>query len=301
MTASMRMSLLLACALALLTSAGQLPVPPDGPMYGIGRICNVAYTDSTNPPQLLDVYLPADDSSARPMVIYIHSGSWQEGDKGEHPEMYLPLVEAGFVVFCINYRLTGEAAYPAQIYDCKAAVRWARAHAQEYGGDPERIAAVGASAGAHLAALLGTTGDVKELEGNEGSAGVSSRVQAVVDWFGPTDLTLVQAAEGYDITPVVMLLGGEPKERMDMAKLASPAAFVSADDPPFLIIHGTDDPVVPFVLSQVMAGKLSAAGASAELIPVAGGKHGKFVDTEPSQDELMARSITFLDEVLEQQ
>ena len=299
MTGAIKMSLLLACALALLTSAGQLPVPPDGPLYGIGRICNVAYTDSTNPPQLLDVYLPADDSSARPMVIYIHSGSWQEGDKAEHPEMYVPLVEAGYVVFSINYRLTGEAAYPAQIYDCKAAVRWARAHAQEYGGDPARIAAVGSSAGAHLAALLGTTGDVKELEGNAGSDGVSSRVQAVVDWFGPTDLTLVQAAEGYDITPVAMLLGGEPKERMDMAKLASPAAFVSADDPPFLIIHGTEDPVVPFVLSQVMAGKLSKAGASVELIPVPGGEHGGFETTEPDLDELMTQVVGFLDGVFD--
>lgn len=284
----------LACA-----AAAAAPEEPAGPAFGIGRICNVTYTAPGSPPQQLDVYLPGDDGSERPMVVFIHGGSWLEGDKADSRQMYLPLVTAGYVVFSINYCLTDEAAYPEQIYDCKAAVRWARAHAREYGGDPERIAAIGVSAGAHLAALLGTSGETKELEGNEGSDGVSSRVQAVVDWYGPSDLTLVENAEGYDITPVVKLLGGEPQERMEMARLASPDAFISADDPPFLIIHGTDDPVVPFALSQLMAGMLAKAGVPVELIPVPGGKHGGFNETQPSQDELMERVITFLDDKLD--
>jgi len=300
MTGTKRLSLLLLAAVIACPSAVMAAsAPEDGQPFGIGRICNVTYTESAGAPQQLDVYLPADDGSDRPMVVYIHGGSWLEGDKAEHPELYLPLVQAGYVVFSINYRLTDEAAYPAQIFDCKAAVRWARAHARDYGGDPEHIAAVGMSAGAHLAALLGTSGETKELEGNEGSDGVSSRVQAVVDWYGPTDLTLVAKADGYDITPVVKLLGGEPKERMDMARLASPDAFISADDPPFLIIHGTEDPIVPFALSQLMTGMLTQAGVPVELIPVPGGKHGGFDGTQPSQDELMDRVIAFLDDSLD--
>lgn len=117
-------------------------------------------------------------------------------------------------------------------------------------------------------------------------------------WCGPADLTVVDKAEGVDIAPVVKLLGGRPQDNLELARLASPTAFVTPDDPPFLIIHGTDDPVVPFALSQLLVSVLSQAGVRVELIPVPGGAHGGFEETQPNLDGLMAQVVAFLDSAL---
>jgi acetyl esterase/lipase len=189
------------------------------------------------------------------------------------------------VVASINYRLTDVGAYPAQIHDCKAAIRFLRAHAAEYHVDVNRVGVWGASAGGHLVALLGTSGDVKELEGDEANLEQSSRVQAVCDWFGPTDLLKFVAEAEAEKLPnprasenansmVGKLLGGAMKDKEDVAKAANPITFVSKDDPPFLIMHGDKDQLVPVAQSRDLEEALKGAGVDVKLQVVKGGGHG---------------------------
>ena len=186
----------------------------------------------------------------------------------------------GYAVASINYRLSHEAIFPAQIHDCKGAVRWLRAHAGEYGLDPARVGAWGDSAGGHLVALLGTSGDVAELEGTVGGNGEqSSRVQAVCDWFGPTDMLQIGGFpsdidhNGPD-SPEARLFGGPIHEKRDLVTQANPITYIRADAPPFLIVHGDRDPIVPLHQSELLADALRAAGVPVRLITVAGAGHG---------------------------
>jgi acetyl esterase/lipase len=183
-----------------------------------------------------------------------------------------------YVGASINYRLTDEAAWPAQIHDCKAAIRWLRANAAKYHIDPERIGVIGSSAGGHLVAMLGVTGGVEALEGSLGEhSGVSSRVACVVDLYGPTDLTDMPEREARRPgSPVAKLVGGPVQDRRETAREASPVTYVSSDDPPMLIIHGTADPTVPFDQSTRLEKALKAAGVSVLLVPVTDGVHGRF-------------------------
>lgn len=218
--------------------------------------------------QKLDLYLPASGEGPFPVVVWLHGGGWKGGDKrlaGAAPPLLLR--SRGFAIASVNYRLTGEAAFPAQINDVKAAVRWLRANARQYRLDPGRIGAWGISAGGHLAALLGTSGGVAALEGaGIGNGGESSRVEAVVDWFGPADLPRFEehgAATGCrevkGLEEVAALLGGSPAERPQAARAASPLTYVTPDDPPFLIQHGTEDCTVPWLQSEVLKEALAAA------------------------------------------
>jgi len=185
--------------------------------------------------------------------------------------------------FCasVGYRLTGEAIWPAQIHDCKAAIRWLRANAKKYNLDPEQIGVWGISAGGQLVSLLGTSGGVKELEGASGSPGRSSRVTCVVDFCGPSDFlafarfrrkALPPPAEAN--SPESKLLGGPVSEKKDLALAASPVTYASADDPPFLIVHGTSDELVPFDQAELLQAALKKAGAEAILVEIEGGGHG---------------------------
>ena len=163
--------------------------------------------------------------------------------------------------------------FPAQINDCKAAIRWLRAHAAEYRLDPDHIGVWGASAGGHLAALLGTTGDVQELEGHGGNLDQSSRVQCVVDWFGPADLTTMGRQVDHLGTPVARLIGGPVQENKEKARKASPLAYVSKDSAPFLIMHGDKDKLVPLEQSEKLAAALAKAGVEVKLQIVKDGSH----------------------------
>ena len=149
------------------------------------------------------------------MVVWIHGGGWKGGDKRRNPAIML--LPKGYAVVSVNYRLSQHATMPAQIEDCKAAIRWVRAHAKEYNLNPERIGVWGASAGGHLVALLGTAGDVKELEGKLGNEEQSSRVQCVVDWFGPSDFLSMGRTQEKADSPVAMLLGGPLSEKSEAA------------------------------------------------------------------------------------
>jgi acetyl esterase/lipase len=223
--------------------------------------------------QSLDLFIPPGASADKPMplVIWVHGGGWQQGDKAQPPA--LGLLRWGYVVASINYRLTDEAIFPAQINDCKAAVRWLRAHAEEYHIDPDHIGAWGASAGGHLVALLGTAGDQKDLEGDGGNAKFSSNVQAVCDLFGPSDLTRVLDDTAAN-SALPKLLGGPLRQHLDDAKRASPITYATKDDPPFLILHGTKDPLVNVRQSTWLNDALTKAGVESHLEILDGAGHG---------------------------
>jgi acetyl esterase/lipase len=179
------------------------------------------------------------------------------------------------VVASIDYRLSREAVFPAQIFDCKAAIRFLRAHAREYGIDPARIGVWGDSAGGQLAALLGTTNGCKEYEGTEGVLGPSSSVQAVCDWYGPSDFLQTADWSGPGTGAIKLLLGGVVSAHAQAAALASPAQQVGrAPLVPFLIMHGDQDPLVPLHQSQVLFQRLQRAGASARLVILRHSGHG---------------------------
>jgi acetyl esterase/lipase len=224
----------------------------------------------------LDLYLPPKGDRPVPVIVWIHGGAWQAGDK--KPCQFARATSLGYAVASINYRLTDEAVFPAQIHDCKAAIRWIRANAKKYGFDPDHIGVAGGSAGGHLVALLGTTGDMKELEGDVGgNLRYSSKVQAVADFCGPTaftgEITLPQEHKR-EHPALVKLFGGPLREHADLARLASPAAHASKDDPPFLIVHGDQDNTVPVNQAHFFDEKLTAAGVEHKLFIVKGGGHG---------------------------
>lgn len=255
---------------------------------------------------LLDLYLPPATDQKIPVVVWIHGGGWRQGDKGNAGPAR-PMVGRGYAVVDVAYRLSGEARHPAQIQDCKAAVRWIRAHADEYGFDPDRIGAWGSSAGGHLAALLGTSGGVDAFE-TESHPNFSSRVQAVVDWFGPTDLLLMNthavagATMDHDApgSPESLLLGGPLQDQAQRAaaRQVSPITHVSPDDPPILIQHGDRDLLVSHKQSEIFHTALKKAGVDSTLEIIKGGGHG-FGGGDIPRDQITATAMAFLDKHLQ--
>jgi acetyl esterase/lipase len=221
----------------------------------------------------LDVYYPAQSSSEPwPAVIYVHGGAWQKGDKSEGAgfRSMAGLRSAGFIVFAINYRLAPQYPFPAQIEDVKCAVRYLRAHAEQYRLDSKKIGVWGGSAGGHLVALLGTSNGVFGWEAGE-FLDQSSDVQAVVDMFGPADLSVEFDSSNFQTARDVF--GATSPEDPKLAA-ASPVTYINAGDPPFLILHGNQDAVVPLEQSQILLQKLQAAGIQSKLIVVQGAGHG---------------------------
>jgi acetyl esterase/lipase len=249
---------------------------------------NIAYAEKSQA-QKLDVYIPAEGDGPFPVILSIHGGAFKSGDKGDG--QVIPMLEGlkrGYAVVSINYRLSGEAIFPAQIYDVKAAVRWIRANAELYKLNLEKIAAWGGSAGGHLAAMAGTSGNVKELEDlTQGNANQSSRVQAVVDWFGPTDFlkmdeqlkeSKVNNPQTHSIpdSPESELIGKNLVNAPELVKAANPETYITKDDPPFFIQHGLIDHLVPYQQSVNLARKLEQVvgkdKVTLELLP--GTDHG---------------------------
>ena len=223
----------------------------------------------------LDLYLPK--ATLAPLVVWIHGGGWHSGSKSPCAVAFLQ--DEGYAVASISYRLTHHATFPAQIHDCKAAIRWLRAHAKEFGYSPHRIAVAGESAGGHLAALVGTSGSVEALEGQVGGhTELSSSVDAVVDYFGATDFILRSRTQpqraNVEGSVVYRLLGGGANTKVAAAKLASAAYHVTPDDPPFLVFHGDRDQVVLLDQSERIAEVYRAAGLSMELEILHGSGHG---------------------------
>jgi len=258
-------------AVAAGTSA-QEPVGPQVP-DGITVQRDLEYVAGGDSRQRLDLYLPAEVAGPRPVVVWIHGGAWRGGSKEKCPALFL--TTHGYAVASIGYRLSQQAHFPAQIEDCKAAVRWLRAHAAQLRLDPDRMGVWGASAGGHLATMLGTAGDVRELEGPGGNLGQSSRVQCVVDYFGRMDLLMASRQNNADVTAAItQLLGGPADENPEQAGRANPIRYIRPVPPPFLIVHGDRDPRVPLVQSELLVDALQKAGGEVALHVVAGGGHG---------------------------
>jgi acetyl esterase/lipase len=281
------------------------PVTPTSPTTGAASYTNVAYA-SLSSAQRMDIYVPAG-TGPFPAVVLIHGGAFMMGDKGGESANAAALNARGYVAASINYRLSGEAIFPAAIHDAKASVRFLRANAGTYRVNPDKIASWGASAGGNISAMLGTTGGVAELEGAElGNASQSSRVQAAVDWFGPINFLTMDAeaqALGFTIStnsatsPESRYIGAAVQTVPLKVAKANPASYISGDDAAFFIQHGSADRNIPYTQSLNFSEALQAIKGpdtvSYELL--AGAAHGS---SEFSTKANLDIVINFLDRFL---
>jgi acetyl esterase/lipase len=247
---------------------------------------DVAYADAS-PTQMLDIYLPAGEGPF-PTVINYHAGGFKFGDKGMVPDTVgTALLDAGYAVVGVNYRLSGEAAFPAPVQDSMAAVRFLRAKAATYNLDPERFVAFGQSAGGNLAAMVGLASDAAAFNDPAlGNADVSSAVQAVVNWFGPTDFGLMDAqakeqgcaasdqTHGEAASFESAYLGAAVADSPELVQQANPITYITPADPPMLIQKGDQDCTVPVAQSQILADAYAAAGLPVQYDVLAGAAHG---------------------------
>lgn len=250
---------------------------------GVRLVADLDYVGDGNPRHRLDLLVPTRRSTRKPLPVlaYVHGGGWQNGDKSHGLSRVAGFVSGGrYIGVSIGYRLTGEAKWPAQIHDCKAAIRWLKANARTHGIDPDRIAVYGTSAGGHLVAMLGVSGGVKDLEGRLGPhPGTDSRVAAVIDFFGPTDFLKMNDFPGridHDAanSPESKLVGGEIQKHPERCRHASPLTYVTSGDAPFLVVHGTNDRLVVFNQSELLRAALKQAKVPVTLVTVTGGGHG---------------------------
>ena len=254
------------------------PRQPDG----VKVVRDIPYADTKNPRQMLDLILPVKRVSKQslPVIAFIHGGGWRNGNKSSGVNRVVGLVQTGrYIGVSIGYRLTGEAIWPAQIHDCKAAIRWLRGNAKKHEMDTVKIAVWGSSAGGHLVSMLGSTGGVKRLEGKLGEhLGQTSRVTAVVNYYGPSALLQMDDHPGKmkhnaPDSPESLLVGAPIQEAKEKTRQVSPLTHVSEDDAPHLHVHGTKDPLVPFHQSQIYHAALTKAGVESTLITVKDGGH----------------------------
>jgi acetyl esterase/lipase len=262
-----------------------------------------------SPSQKLDIYLPEDDSMLFPVILSIHGGAFMGCDKAD--AQVLPMLEGlkrGYAVVAVNYRLSWEAIFPALVQDVKAAVRWVRSNAQKYHFDPQRIASWGGSAGGYLSSMLGTSFAVPELEDlSLGNPDQPCHIQAVVDWFGPTNFLKMDeqlAANGMlpppglrhseEDSPESLLLGQVITNVPDLVRAANPETYIRPGAPPFLIQHGIQDPVVPIQQSIELAAKLKQVLGEEQIILelLDGAEHA---DEKFETPENVTRVLDFLD------
>ena len=261
----------------------------------IREITNLPYAATDNPRQKLDLFLPAKAAQERvPVIVYIHGGAWRQGDKRGGRRLLTPFVSSGrYAGVSVSYRLSQEATWPAQIHDCKAAIRWIRGNAGKYRLDPDKIAVWGTSAGGHLVAMLGVSSGVAPLEGSLGEyAKQSSRVTCVANFFGPSDLLSMDDFPSDIIhnapdSPESQLVGGPIQELPEKSRNASPLTHVTMDDAPFLHVHGTLDPLVPFDQAQLLDAALDEVGVPSLLITMQAKGHGRF--DNPQIDEILKK------------
>ncbi|HEY0791548.1 MAG TPA: alpha/beta hydrolase [Chthoniobacterales bacterium] len=265
---------ILTCAPFATASSGQAQTrtvtqqPYPAAANSVAWITNIPYVPEGGPQQQLDLYVPTNQKDV-PLIVYVHGGGWEHGDKmGDslNPNN-LQLLWEGYAMASVNYRLAPAAIWPTQIEDCKAAIRWLRAHAQQYGYNANRIAVMGESAGGQLVAMLGVTSGSRTFDVGENLL-ASSEVTCVVNLFGVADFTIIDGE--------VSLLGGSPKEHMDLARSASPIQYVHADEPPMLVVHGTADRLVPYLQAELLVEAMEKAGAPYYFHTVVGGGHNPY-------------------------
>ena len=275
------------------TSDARQPARPGAAPALPGTVLrDVTYCTTAGVSVKMDIYRPAHQAAEAPAAMYVHGGGWTSGSKTESGwlnEVARGLLDEGFVVVSIDYRLAPANRWPAQIEDVMCAVRYLRADAMTYGIDTDRIGAWGSSAGGHLVNMLGTA-DQSSGFGTGGQWGnESSRVQAVVDLFGPSDFTTPDWANGAK-SSTDRVFGMTNSTLVQ----ASPVTHITPDDPPFLILHGDADPVVPFTQGQELAATLEAAGVPVTFVPVKGGNHGLGARNQaPSRTQLTQMIVEF--------
>jgi acetyl esterase/lipase len=248
-------------------------IPPIERQVPLTLLPGLEYGRAGDEPLLLDLIAPSEPADTpRPATIWLHGGGWYAGGREAGPTYWCALLAAhGFVTASVDYRLSGDATFPAQIHDVKAAIRWLRANAGRYAIDPNRIGIWGHSAGGHLAALAAVTGDLPELEGDSGSPSASSSVQAAATASAHSDF--LDAGCDSDHPVLCQLFGGTRAEQPERRRLASPVTHVHTNAPPFLIAHGTLDETVPYSQAQRLHQALTTAGTPAELVTIEGGYH----------------------------
>ena len=247
-----------------LTAWGQ-PMLPEGTKAER----NLEYVKDGHERNKLDLYRPMKADGPTPVLVWIHGGAWKAGSKDRCP--LLLMTAKGYAVASINYRFLAHGDFPAQIEDCKAAIRWLRANAKTYNLDGSRIGVMGASAGGHLASLLGVAGDAKDLEGKGGNLDQPSNVQAVVSLFGPLRIPARNAAK------------------------SSVLSYITKDDPPFLLVHGDADKTVPISQSERLTEALKKAGVEVTFVPIEGAGHGGLAFANA---EMQAKYLEFFDKHL---
>lgn len=270
--AALLVTLTLACAPPPAPARDVRPDPVPAAQQRKVLYQDVAYADGE---RLLDLYLPQRSGPA-PIAVWLHGGSWVTGDKRPVPAVLLGLRDRGFAIAAVNYRLTGLSSHPAQLHDVKGAVRWLRAHADEYGLDSARVYLVGFSAGGHLASLAGLTAGDAALEGDVGgNLDRSSAVDGIVVYAGPSDLPrLAGDCAGCQVSAQFVALGCSFLLCGDPGVAASPLTYAKAGAPPFLILHGDADRVVPVEQARLLNAALQQNGVRSRLVVVEGGQHG---------------------------
>lgn len=245
------------------------------PPPGVEVLSGITYGTGGGRPLLLDLARPVSRrSAARPAVVFIHGGGWRDANRGNGRPLILLLAAHGFVAVSIDYRLSGEAGFPAPLEDGKCAVRFLRAHAAAYGIDQERIGCAGGSAGGHLAALVGLVPDDARLEGSGGWETHSSRVSAVADLYGISDVAAM-VEENLASDCAVQLMRGMPLEKPELYRQASPLFWVNPGAPPFYLLHGDRDGVVPISHSEKLDAALRAVGGETQFRVIEGMDHGR--------------------------
>jgi acetyl esterase/lipase len=249
------------------------PVPTE--TKSISYLTGIPYVTGGGIFQQLDLFVPTD-RHGEPLIVVVHGGAWVIGSKTGDSLNPVPLdlLWDGYAVASINYRLAPGAIWPAQIQDCKAAIRWLRAHASDYGYDPNRLGVYGESAGGHLAAVLATSEGTNIFDVGE-NLGYSSSVTCIVDMFGPTDsIALANTPLGQDVLP--QLFGGPVEEHLDLARSANPITYIHRTEPPMLVVHGTDDALVPYSQSLLLVEAMKEANARCYFHTVQGGGHNGY-------------------------
>ena len=260
-----------------------IPAPPPAANVQVAR--DITYAVMGGQPQRLDVAWPRGEGPF-PLVVLIHGGGWSGGDKSDYHSAMRLLAGQGYAAASVNYRLASAPRniFPAAVEDVRCAVRWLRLNAATYRVDPARIAALGHSAGGHLSAMLGTAAEVEGLDGACPARGVSPAVSAVVSLAGPQDIRTAGALDPSQRGMVENFLGGRPEDRIEVALLASPAVHVDARTPPFLLIHGTADPIdVPAESVERNVAAARSAGVPADVRYCQGGGHGDLIDVCPDE------------------
>jgi acetyl esterase/lipase len=255
--------------------------PKIGNEAGVRVDKNLTFATVNGRSLVLDLYRPEKMDSALPVVVWIFGGAFRIDNRVAQEHAATWLTQHGFAVAVISYRLSGEALFPAQVHDCKAAVRWLRANAAAYNLDAEHIGAWGPSSGGYLSTMLGVTGGVDALEGELGNGGESSRVQAVVDFYGPSDFLKMDEERLPDgqwhypaDSPESQLVGAPIQQVPEKVREANPITYVNGSAPPFLIIHGTEDLNVPVNQSELLFAALKEAGVGATFFKLVGAGHG---------------------------